>query len=262
MRAAVPFALPSALVVAALLSTASLARADGRVAMPGATAMLPTSFEPGLAPLTVHALPRAAPAPDGAAVPPGWNQPLVDRRLDTATRSAPLSADLLETMSRIEPIYDPTLLEGPNVIVPMRISAGTAETRDLFGDHWRMASADANVDVDARPIATVWLAGGAPRPCIGYTVRRSHAWREPALTAPTAADCRAIQARQLRGFKDAAFLPIAIAAPPLPVFAAPAPGARMSSADFWAAQKARITAIRDHLHRKWSAPARTLLTRR
>ena len=138
----------------------------------------------------------------------------------------------------------------------MRISAGTAEMRDLFGDHWRIASADANIDADVRPFAMAWTAGGAPRPCESYRVRRRHDWAEPALSAPTAADCRAILARQARSFADRSPLPVAVAAPPIPVFAAPDPGSRMASADFWAAQRARIASIHAHLHRKWTKPTR------
>ena len=242
-----------ALVLAALLGAAAAARADWRDPIAGATTILPTNFEPGESPLTVHAAPRLD-GGDGGGVPFRWSQPLVDRRLDTGTRSAPLAAELLEAITRIEPIYDPTLLDGPNVVVPLHISAGTAETRDIFGDHWRLASADANVDADTRSMAAAWTAGPAPRPCAAYRVRRRHEWSEPALTATTAADCRAIRARQARGFADTSPLPIAVAAPPIPVFAAPEPGSRMSSTDFWAAQRARIDSIHAHLHRKWIGP--------
>ncbi len=245
-------ALPSALVVVALLGSAQAARADWRDPIAGATTILPTRFEQGDGALTVHAAPRREPAAqDGGSQPFRWSLPLVDRHLDQSVRSAPLAAELLEAIDRVEPIYDPTLLDGPNVVVPLHISAGSAETRDLFGDHWRLASADANVDADARPLAGAWMAGAAPRACGAYRVRRRHEWNEPALTATTAADCRAIRARQSGGFADVSPLPVAIAAPPIPVFAAPQPGSRMSSADFWTAQRARIDSIHAHLHRKW-----------
>lgn len=243
---------PLALALAALVGTANATRADWRDPIAGGTAMLPAHFEQGDGTLTVHAAPRREPTePAGGAAQFGWSQPLVDRHLDAGTRVVPLAPELLEAIKRVEPIYDPTLLEGPNVIVPMRVSAGTAETRDLFGDHWRIASTDANVDADARPIATAWLAGAKPRPCDAYRVRRRHEWSEPALSATNAADCRLIRARQARGYADVAPLPVAVATPPLPVFAAPEPGSRMSSADFWAAQRARIDSINAHLHRKW-----------
>ncbi len=246
-------ALSLALLVAALVGSAAAAHADWRDPIAGGTAILPAHFEQGNGTLTVHALRRPEPGlQDGVSEPIRWSQPLVDRHLDTSTRSAPISAELLEAINRVEPIYDPTLLDGPNVVVPLHISAGTAETRDLFGDHWRIASADANVDAEARPLATAWTAGPLPRPCTAYRVRRRHEWSEPALSATTAADCRAIRARQTRGFADTSPLPIAVAAPPLAVFAAPEPGSRMSSADFWAAQRARIASIHAHLHRKWT----------
>ncbi len=248
-------ALTLALVAAVLAGSADAARAEWRHPIAGATVILPAHFDQGDGTLTVHAAPRPrADEQEGGTAPFHWSQPLVDRHLDTGTRSAPLAAELLEAIVRVEPIYDPTLLDGPNVVVPLHISAGTAESRDLFGDHWRIASADANVDADAKPLATAWTAGPEPRPCAAYRVRRHHDWNEPALSATTAADCRAIRARQARGFADTSPLPVAVAPPPLPVFAAPEPGSRMSSTDFWAAQRARIDSIHAHLHRKWIGP--------
>ncbi len=245
-------ALNLALLVVALVGSAEAARADWRDPIAGATAILPTHFEPDDGTLTVHVSPRHEQGgSESGTAPPGWSLPLVDRHLETSARFAPLAVELLEAVSRVEPIYDTTLLDGPNVAAPLRVSAGTAEMRDLFGDHWRLASADANVDADARPLATAWTAGAEPRACNAYRVRRRHDWNEPALSALTAADCRAISARQARGFADASPLPVAVAAPPIPVFAAPEPGSRMSSTDFWAAQRARIDSIHAHLHRKW-----------
>ena len=246
-------ALNLALLVVALVGSAEAARADWRDPIAGATTILPTHFEPDDGTLTVHVSPRHEPSgADGGSAPFRWSQPLVDRHLDTSARSAPLAVELLGAVSRIEPIYDPTLLDGPNAAVSLHVSAGTAEMRDLFGDQWRIASTDANVDADARPLATAWTAGAEPRACSAYRVRRHHDWNEPALSATTAADCRAIRARQARGFADASPLPVAAAPPPIPVFAAPEPGSRMTSADFWAAQRARIDSIHAHLHRKWS----------
>ena len=249
--------LATALLLTVLASAApafvGVALAEWRDPIAGANEMLPADFEQGEAMLTVHLAPRRDPAsPEDGASPLRWSQPLVDRHLDPSTRTAPLAAELLEAIDRVEPIYDPTRLDGPNVAAPLRISAGSAETRDLFGDHWRIASLDANVDAEARPLAAAWMAGPAPRPCGAYRVRRRHDWNEPALSATNAGDCRAIRLRQARSFADTSPLPVAIAAPPIPVFAAPEPGSRMSSADFWAAQRARIDGIRAHLHRKWA----------
>ena len=246
-------ALNLTLVIVALVGWGEAARADWRDPIAGATTILPTHFEPDDGSLTVHVSPHHEQGgSEGSSAPPRWSLPLVDRHLDMGVRSAPLATELLEAISRVEPIYDPTLLDGPNVAVSLRVSAGTAEMRDLFGDHWRLASADANVDADARPLATAWTAGAEPRACSAYRVRRRHEWNEPALSAMTAADCRAMRSRQTRGFADGAPLPIAVAAPPIPVFAAPEPGSRMSSTDFWAAQRARIDSIHAHLHRKWT----------
>ena len=249
-----------ALTCAALAGTVEATRADWRDPIAGASPVVPASLEFGESMLTVHASPHQHdPAQDGGGAPIHWSQPLTDRRLDASQRIAPLDGGLVDAVKRIEPIYDPTRLDGPFEAEPMRISAGTAEMRDLFADHWRIASPDANVDTDVSPIALAWGVGPTARPCEAYRVRRRHDWQEPALSAPTTADCRAIGVRQARGFADAAPLAIAVAAPPIPVFAAPEPGSRMSSDAFWAAQRARVTGIHAHLHRKWSRPIQTAL---
>lgn len=232
------------------------ANADWRDPIAGAMPIRAATFQTGDATLTVHALPRREPTRTEDAPASRWSLPLVDRRLDAPTRAAPLAPALLEAIARIEPIYDPTLLDGPVDILPMRVSAGTAEMRDVFADHWRVASADANVDAEAHPLATAWTAGPTPRPCPTYRIRRRHPWHEPALSAPTAADCRAIALWQTRDYAEAAPLAVAVAAPPIPVFAAPEPGSRMSSADFWAARRAQIAGIHDHFQRKWAARSR------
>ena len=155
-------ALPLALLVAAAIGPAGAARAEWRDPIGGATTVLPAHFEPDDGTLTVHISPRRVPVqPDGGTAPFRWSQPLTDRHLGAGERYAPLDTRLQEAIGRIEPIYDPTLLDGPNDIVPMHVSAGTAEARDLFGDHWRLASADANVDMDARPLAAAWTAAAA-----------------------------------------------------------------------------------------------------
>lgn len=252
----VPF--PLALTCAVLIVAAASARAEWRDPITGASPILPASLEFGESMLTVHAAPRRNdPAQEGgpeSGSVPRWSQPLTDRRLDPGQRVAPLDISLVDAVKRVEPIYDTTKLDGSFESEPMRISAGTAEMRDLFGDHWRVASTDANVDADVSFIAGAWTAGTTARPCESYRVRRAHDWREPALSAPTAADCRAIRARQARGFSDTAPLAIAIAPPLVPIFAAPEPGSRMSSEDFWAARRARVASIHGHLHRKWSGP--------
>lgn len=242
--------------------SSGVARADWRDPIAGAMPIRPARFETRETPLTVHArLPQDLPQPTSADGVPDtrWSLPLVDRRLDARTRAVPLAPALLEAINRIEPIYDPTLLEGPLDIMPMRISAGTAEMRDVFADHWRVASADANVDTDANPIAFAWTASASPRPCPAYRVRRRHAWREPALSAPSATDCRAIATWQARGYAEAIPLALATASPPLPIFAAPEPGSRMSSTDFWAARRAQIAGIHDHFQRKWAYKGRSRL---
>ena len=132
----------------------------------------------------------------------------------------------------------------------MAVSAGTAMMDDVFADHWHVASADPNVNRKVRYLAMAWQRTG-PLPCDAFTKTRPHGYGDPALNALSASDCAALSPTQTVGLSG----PVEIAAGrnSVPVFAAPLPGSRLSSQDFWAAQRARIAAIQAHLHRGWEA---------
>ena len=146
----------------------------------------------------------------------------------------------------------PTRLDGPFVAPAFRIWPGTASLVDVFGEHWRLASDDANVQARVRSYALAWHRV-APLACDDFVKNRAHPLGAPALSALTRADCERMGRRSAGRREDAAPVPIVAAPLSLAVFAAPPPGARMASADFWAAQKARVEAARALLRRKWQA---------
>ena len=251
-----------ALTLSALLALgAAPAVADWRSPIAGAPPTLPSRFEPvsrsapGLidpGEALLQAMPDPEPAP-AVILPPlvvanPFAFPLLDRRLSPSAKNAPLDPDLLEAILRIEPIYDPTLVDGPAAEHPLAVSAGTATMDDVFADHWHVASADPNVNRKVRYLAMAWARTGRLA-CDAYTKTRPHGFGDPALNALSDADCAALSPSQTVGLER----PVAIASGRngVPVFAAPLPGARLSSQDFWAAQRARIAAIQAHLHRKW-----------
>lgn len=175
-----------------------------------------------------------------------WTAPLLERTLTAGERAEGLAPDLQDAIMRMEPIYDPTRLD-PWTATAMRVWAGAASLFDVFGERWRLASDDPNVNARSLTVGLAWQASG-PRTCEGFTKRRAHEFGEAALTAMTETDC----ARQRRWLRDdVAPLPVVAAPLDLPAFAAPLPGARMTSEAFWAAQEARMLSIRAHLQRKW-----------
>jgi hypothetical protein len=180
-----------------------------------------------------------------------WSMPLVDHDLTAAEKAAPLDGGLIEAMARIEPIYDPTRLDGPGAL-PMAVSAGTASMINVFADRWSQASADPNVNIKVRFIAMAWQPHGA-RACDAFSKMRAHGWGDPALTGLSGEDCEMLAARQVRPW-DQAPVPVAVAWISLPIFAAPLPGSRMSSTDFWAARRAKILEIQARLRQKWEGP--------
>ncbi len=172
-----------------------------------------------------------------------FDTPLFDRHLSAAEKAADLAPDLLDAIMRIEPIYDPTRLAGPGSPQVMRVSAGTAAMNNVFADRWRLADLDANVDLTTTVIAIGWHATGK-FPCRAFATRRATPDGDTATAALAPGECAVLLAGEARGFANPPARPIAVAAPDVPVFAAPLPGARMASAAFWAAQKARIAAIK------------------
>lgn len=190
------------------------------------------------------------PAPAGPLdpLPLRWSPPLVDRTLTASEREENLAPELQEAINRIEPIYDPTRLDGPQDVLPLHVSAGTASMNDVFGERWTIATDDPNVNAKVYSIAMAWQMKG-PQPCDAFAKNRVHDIGAPALTQLFAADCARLQIRQVR--QSDGPIPIVVARISVPVFAAPLPGSRMSSGDFWAAQRSRIDAIQARLHRKW-----------
>ena len=128
----------------------------------------------------------------------------------------------------------------------MTVSAGTAAMNNVFADRWRLADVDANVNLTTTTIAVGWHAK-AKLPCEAFMTSRAAPDGETIISPLTRGECALLRAVEARGFSDAPPIPIAAAPLDVPVFAAPLPGARMASADFWAAQKARIAAIQRKL---------------
>ncbi len=167
---------------------------------------------------------------------------MFDRRLSADERSAPLSPDLDYAIMRIEGIYDPARPDATGLGLRMSVAAGTASMSNVFADRWHLGDTDANVSYSVRYIAQAWQKGDA-EPCGAYSKHRP-TFGIVEVTALEASDCARIAG--LRGPQEAVWRTLIVAAAPVsvPVFAAPEPGARLSSDDFWAAQKARIEAIK------------------
>lgn len=247
--------------MAPLVLIGTQALADWRSPIAGAPSILPSRFTPQRFDVVIPAAPppptspapARPPAPDAA---PGWTMPLLDRDLTEAEKAEPLDGELIEAIGRIEPLYDPTRVDGPDTAPPTRVSGGSAEMSDVFGERWRRLDLDANVDRKASPLARAWQGRDNP-PCDAFAKVRTHAFDDPALTALDPDDCAALRTQSARGYLDQPISPVAVAWIGVPVFAAPLPGSRMSSADFWAARRAKIEEIQARLRRKWekgSAP--------
>ena len=246
---------------AAFLVLGVPAEAGWRSPIIGAKVILPSTFVPQawvvLGPLPAVPIPSAR-TPNVVSTPdaqPVWALPLVDRTPTALEKAADIAPSLQDAILRIEPIYDPTRLEGPDAPPTMAISAGTASMDNVFADRWRRADTDPTVDAKTDYLATIWSADGGPLPCDAFTKRRQHGFGEPALTALGDEDCDALKRQQARGLDEDAPSPVIAGAADVPVFAAPLPGSRLSSQDFWAARKARVLAIQAHLQRKWQADA-------
>ncbi len=258
--------------LAPLVAFGTPARADWRSPITGAKPILPTKFTPQkyvIGTLTITPAPPAtlavpapvlpAPASPAPALPTsagtlGWSLPLLDRRLSAEEKAADIAPELQDAIARVEPLYDPTRLDGPDAPAGLVISAGTAFMANVFADRWRRADTDPNVNAKTSYIAIAWTNPG-PRPCDAFVKARRHSFGDPALTALDAEDCRALEAQTRRGVDNEAASPIVAATLDVPVFAAPLPGSRLSSQDFWAGRRAQIAEIQAHLQRKWEAGA-------
>ena len=253
----VAFIIALASLVAAAPLTGAPAHAEPRGAIAGSRPILPSRFVPDEprfvpqgSPRLVASLPEMRdapqlPAPDS---PISWIAPLVDRRLSEAQRSVNISPDLLDAVMRIEPIYDPTRLEGPQTPVGASVSAGTAAMDNVFADSWDRADPDANVSQRVPYIAMAWMRKGA-LPCDAFMKNRARAgYERPALTALTQADCaELLHAQSATSWEAAAPVPIVAGWIAVPTFAAPMPGSRLSSDAFWAARRAEIARVEEEL---------------
>ncbi len=242
--------------LASLLLTCAPAGADWRAPIVGAKPILPARFVPFQwvrADAAAAAWPTATPDTlREADAPIAWIAPLFDRRLSPAERAANIAPDLLDAILRIEPLYDPTRLYGPESAVRMSVSAGTATMDSVFADRWRRAAPDANVNRRVDYIAKAWQSSPDVA-CDGFTKARPRAgYEQPALTELTQGDCEALIDSEADGY-DAPPVPIVAGLLDIPVFAAPLPGERMSSKDFWAAQREKIARITAELRmrRSW-----------
>lgn len=239
----------ASLAAAELIASGSL-RADWHGPIAGSRPILPARFVPHEAPRLVASLPGLQDAPEAPTpdAPISWIAPLVDRRLSEAQKGANISPELLEAIQRIEPMYDPTRLEGPEVPVKMKVSAGTAAMNNVFADSWDRADPDANVNQRVPYIAMAWMRKG-DLPCDAFMKDRARAgYERPALTTLTQIDCAQLLSAQSATAAEAvmptAIVPGVIA---VPTFAAPEPGSRMSSEAFWAMRRAEIARLKEEL---------------
>ena len=235
-----------ALLAAALLAGGE-ARAEWHATIAGSKPILPARFVQREPPRLVAALPEMPAEPaalPGADSPISWIAPLVDRRLSEAQRTASLAPELQDAIMRIEPIYDPTRLEGPQVPVKLSVAAGTASMNNVFADGWERSDPDANVSRRVPYIAMAWQHGGE-LPCDAFLKTRARAgYEQPALTALTQADCEELlRAQAATADEAAAPVPIVPGRIAVPTFAAPMPGSRLSSEAFWAARRAEIARV-------------------
>lgn len=186
-----------------------------------------------------------------------WAHPLFDRRPSLGERSAPLSADLADAILRIEGIYDPTRIGLFGVSLRMKVRAGTASMANVFGDSWTRADSDPNTHRRVRYLAYAWNMKG-PRDCDSFKKFRPD---DAAVVLDTLSDLDCRRILQLRNDASEPLLHALIVAAPLsmPVFAAPYPGGRVSTSQLWAAQEAKVQAIRNRLRLKWRGDAAAAL---
>ncbi len=220
----------------------------------GGRAILPPRFVPSSSDPVTASLPRKLPR-DTSETPPNplmarWILPLMDRALTPTERTDGLAPELQEAINRVEPMFDPTRLDGPLDAIPLRISTGSASLDDVFGEHWHLASDDPNIEIRVSSVGLAWRLA-ALLPCDFFLKRRPREVGDLALDSLTEEDCARMMRRRAKRFDDSRPIVIVSASISLPAFAAPSPGARLSSSDFWAAQKARVEAVEARLQQKW-----------
>jgi hypothetical protein len=171
---------------------------------------------------------------------------LFDRTLSVQEKSVPIGTDFIDAILRIEGIYDPTRigLFGPSL--RMQIRPGTMSMSNVFADQWYVAARDPNIHYRTDVLAETWL-WPVPRDCEGFKRFRPDD-SEIVFDRLSAQDCQAIKG-PIETYGVVVSAPLS-----LPVFAAPYPGNRLSSADFISAQEAHVRAIRERLRLKWLNP--------
>lgn len=249
--AAILFASFATLAIAVVLATAGLLPLSPRALVAHRDAVQRAMARAEMSLLAIRSLPDRARPPTAVLPFHHWTTPLLDRTLTKSEQEANLAPELQDAIGRMEPIFDPTRLDSP-LDPPLHVDAGVASPTDVFGERWQLASDDPNVSAKVAPTGLEWQTA-VPRACDTYFKRRKHDFGDPALTAMTDADCA-----RLRNWHTHNAAPVSIVAAPLdlPVFAAPFPGARMTSDAFWKQQQKRIATIQAHLRRKWQEPAR------
>ncbi len=218
--------------------------AEMGAAISGAAPILPAMFTPSGQ--------VAARSPE-SALGRQWSPPLLERRIAQADRDDAIAPELDDAILRIESFYDPTRVDPIGEAPRWIVRAGTASMNNVFGDRWHLADTDPNVNVATRYIALAWSRTSDDDDCHAFTKNRATIGGL-ALSALSGDDCARLA--RLRADQEESWTRMALAPiePPTPIFAAPLPGARLSSQEFWAAQKARIAAIQARLRRKWRTP--------
>jgi hypothetical protein len=119
---------------------------------------------------------------------------------------------------------------------------------NVFADFWRIADTDANVDYRVKYIAEAWHQRNI-RDCAAFSKRR---FMFGTIVQGNLYESDCIRLKLLRNHSDDLFANFRIVAAALsvPVFAAPLPGDRLSTHDFWAKQEARIAILKENLRLK------------
>lgn len=171
----------------------------------------------------------AAPEHDEDATSPGWVTPLMDRVLRTSEQTRDLAPDLREAMSRIDGLYTTVLKLDPNDIT--------------------LAWSDHSTVRTFKPLRTTASYMEGLGPCEVFTRPRQRHARTLTLLSP--ADCYGLMRSEPRRLRGLTATVMTSSNDSAPLFAAPLPGARLSSQEFWTEQKARIKSIEAQLHGGW-----------
>ncbi len=173
-----------------------------------------------------------------------------------------LPPDIADSVAAIESGYDPTVVGGAGEIGLMQVLPGTAAMLGFKGDLAELAKPEINIRFGVAYLAEAWrLANGdLCRALMKY--RAGHG--EEAMSPLSVAYCGrarahlaaigspfAIGASAPMGFDQ--ILPRSRSLPPLPPAARRGPRVRTAAVSqaFWAAEEARVKAIRARIEAKW-----------